>query len=190
MARGALWKPSAVEVATRIVGTLLDLADDRARMVDQLGAVVRLAVEELDPDHERDTRPTWWQDRNPWARMDPLDRLRFGFDQIQVLEAQAGVVVNDLRGMLALRPVGSLERPIGYTPARAHTELLAMGRRRRQEFARMNLAERRLRANLTRATAGHIRGYVRDFEKQEAESEAAHARLSALLGEQTGRQAS
>src|SRR5579875_3258812 len=114
--------PSAAEIAARIVATLLDLAEERAVMVDQLGGFVRQAVEELDPECLRDTDPTWWQDLPPWFRLDAFDRLRQAFDQIKVLEVQAGVVVHDLRGMLALRPVGSPERPIGYTPPRAHVE--------------------------------------------------------------------
>lgn len=174
---------SAAEIAARVVAGLIDMAEQRAELMAQLSDAVRLAVDDADPDHLRDTQPTWLQDRPAWIRLDPLDRVRLAHDRLLVLEIQAREIVMDLRGMLALRPVGSPERPVGYTPARAHRESIEMAGRRAEILSELVNAERRLRASLQPVTSERLRKCIRALQQAEKDDTGRLARLSALQPE-------
>lgn len=175
--------PSPGEIAARVVAGLLQLAEDCAERVDELEVAVRQAVAEIDPLGARDPDPPWWPTPPGWKRLDGFTRFRSGLDRIKLLEVQTGVVISDLRGWLALRPVGTPERPVGYTPARAHAELLALATERAVLLEDMSLAERSVRADVTEATSTAVRAALRAFQGHEAAAGAQRARLSSLLGE-------
>lgn len=172
---------SNAEVAARVVAGLLDMSDRRNGLMAGLSAVVRTAVDELDPGHERDSSPTWWVDLPPWARLDSFDRLRRAHDQLAVLEVQAGIVVQDLRGLIRLAPVGSPARPLGHSPAKAHADLVAMHARRAGILADLGKAERVLRPKLSRPTAAGLRGTLRILAVEQATAERDLLRLAGLL---------
>lgn len=168
------------EVAARVVVALIDASERRGELMTDLSQAVRVSVEELDPNHELNSDPTWWAD-HPYVRPNAFYRLRLQHDQLLVLEAQAGEVVKDLRGGLGLRPVGSMERPVGYTPARAHGALLKMAQRRAQLLRDLRLTVRCLRPGLTAETAARLRWLLRAFESQEKVDQVQLARLGVML---------
>lgn len=174
--------PSSAEIAARVVCALIDMSEQRGQRVEALSKVVARAVEEIDPTGERDHTPTWWQDMPAWMRLDAFDRFRRAHDQLAVLEAQASMVVQDLRGMLALKPVGSAERPVGYTPAKAHAALLAMAPRRAEMLEDLRKAERLLHAKMSKATAAAVRHELREIDRSEKRAAAARDKLSLLIG--------
>lgn len=165
----------------RVVVTLIEIAEQRARIVPGLSAVVRQAVVELDPREERDSSPTWWTDLPPWQSLDSFDRLRRAHDQLLVLEVQSEVVVQDLRGMFRLSEVGSPGRPFGYSPGRAHTELMRMALRRGEMLGDMAKSERMLRPKLQPATSKGLRAELRRVIAHEAVAQETRQRLSELL---------
>lgn len=169
------------EVAMRVVVALIEMSEQRAQLIPHLSAVVRQVVEELDPDHERNTEPTWWQDLPVWQTLDSFDRLRRAHDQLLVLEVQAHEIVGDLKGMFALAAVGSPARPYGYTPARAHAELMRMALRRGEMLGDMAKAERLLRPRLKPATSKGLRAEIRVVIAQESEAQETRQRLLELL---------
>lgn len=165
----------------RVVVALIEMAENRALILPGLSATVRQVVEELDPAHDRDTSPTWWVDLPPWQALDSFDRLRRAHDQLAVLEVQAGIVVEDLRGMFRIAAVGTPGRPFGYTPARAHVELGRMALRRGEMLGDMAKAARLLRPRLTVPTSRSLAAGIRAVVAQESKAQETRQRLSELL---------
>jgi hypothetical protein len=172
---------SPAEIAATVVVKLIELADRRLTMMAGLTAVVTAAVDELDPHRERDTSPTWWQDLPPWHSLDSLDRLRRAHDQLLVLEVQSAEVVHDLRGLLNLAAVGSPARPHGWTPGRAHTEMMRLALRRGEMVRDASLAERVLRPKLTKPISAGLRNGLRALIAEESVAQEERVRLSELL---------
>jgi hypothetical protein len=169
------------EIAVRVVVALIEMAERRSRTIPNLTAAVEAAVGELDPDHLRDTSPTWFQDLPPWHQIDSFDRLRRAHDQLLVLEIQAGEIIYDLRGVFRLAAVGSAARPHGYTPARAHAELMRMALRRGEMLADLGKAERVLRPRLSGGTSRRLRAVLRAVIGQELAAREEQVRLTELL---------
>lgn len=172
---------SPAEIAAEVVLGLIRMSERRAQLIPNLSTVVRVVVEELDPNHGRDSSPTWWSDLPAWQHLDSFDRLRRSHDQMLVLEVQAGVIVQDLRGLINLRPVGSEDRPVGYSPARAHAELQRMALRRGEMISDAGKSERVLRPRLAPSTSWRLRAVLRQIIAQEAEAQEELVRLTELL---------
>ena len=177
---------SPAEVAVRVIAALIEISEARAAAIVPLSALVALAVDELDPDHLRDTRPTWLQDLPPWARLDALDRLRRAHDQLLVLEVQAGTVTTDLRASLTIGTAHPAFRPLGLTPPKAHAMLIGMAERRSEILTAMGLAERCVRRRLTEATSVGLRAAMRVLEHEETAAAKQQARLSILIPGDSG----
>lgn len=172
---------TAGEIAARVVVGAIEMAERRAEIMPRLSAAVAKAVDELDPGHERDTSPTWWQDLPPWQHLDSVDRLRLAHDQLFVLEEQATGIVDDLRGFLRRAPAGSAERPHGYTPARAHFELCRLGLRRFEYVGDLRRGERVVRARLSRPVSAWLREQIRSVGSVESLAGEERQRLTDLL---------
>lgn len=153
----------------RVVAGLLELAELRAERLPALSGTVRQVVDELDPDHDRDTSPTWWQDRDPWVRLDAVDRLRYAHDDLLVLGAQEEAIIEDLR------------RSRGYSPGRAYRLLVEVAGRRREALERLYLAERRVRPRLAPDTAKSLSRARRVVQAGETDTAARMERLGRLL---------
>lgn len=165
---------SPIEVAVLVIAGLIDGSERRAEAMAPLTAAVAAAVEELDPDHLRKTEPTWWQDLDPWARLDALDRLRLSHDNLLILEGQASEIVMGLRRMLAPRPV-----PVNYRAD--YARLCRMAEQRALHLDRLRLAERRLRSQLVPSTAAQLRDGRRALIVEEQRGARQRDRLGALL---------
>lgn len=165
--------PSKAEIALRVVAALIDIAERRAEAMTGLSAAVQAAVDELDPNRTRDSRPTWWEDLPAWQRLDAFDRLRKAHDQLLLLEVQAGSVVDGLREMVAGRAAGS--------PLAAWTEMEGLAERRRGMLEDLSRAERGVRARLQPGTSSLLRSAGRWMCEEEDRAAAQRARLGDLL---------
>lgn len=166
---------NTIEVAVLVIAGLLDTAERRAETVTPLQSAIAAAVEELDPDHLRDTRPTWWVEMDRWARLDALDRLRYSGDQIFVLEAQAQEIADGLRDMLTPRPAGR------WTWREDYHTLCRIASERGVHLERLRLAERRLRPRLAVGTAAALRDARRRLVAEELCGARQRERLGRLM---------
>ena len=165
---------SAVEVAVLVIAGLIDGCERRAEAMAPLTAAVTTAVDELDPNHERDTSPTWWHDMDRWRRLDALDRLRLAHDSLYLLEEQAAEIALGLRAMLA-------PHPATFSYRDDHGRLCRMAEKRAVHIERLKLAEKRLRPRLLPATSAQLRQSRRVLIAEENRGGVQLARLSALL---------
>ena len=160
---------SRVEAMIRVVAGLLELAELRAERLPALSGAVRQVVDELDPDQVRDTSP--WRDRDPWVRLDAVDRLRYTHDDLLALGAQEAAILEELRAVSG-----------GYTPGKAYRLLVEVAVRRREALERLYLAERRVRPRLAPDTAKSLSRARRVVQAGEADTAARMERLGRLLG--------
>lgn len=165
---------SAVEVAVLVIAGLIDGCERRAEAMAPLTDAVTATVDELDPNHERDTSPTWWHEMDRWRRLDALDRLRLAHDSLYLLEQQAAEIVMGLRAMLA-------PHPVTFSYRADHGRLCRMAEKRAVHIERLRLAEKRLRPKLQPATSGQLRQHRRALIVEENRGRLQLARLDALL---------
>lgn len=158
-----------LEVAVRVAGALLNIADRRLKLVYELGEAVRNAVEELDGD--RDTDPSWWQE-STYGRADSFDRLRRGFDDLILIETQAEEICRDLRrGLNVAQGLNGDEARPSLTPVQANARLFRLALNRALYIHQMQLAERVLRPRMTRPISQRLRRsltVIRDSERRAA----------------------
>jgi hypothetical protein len=170
---------SPAEIAVRVVAGLLDISERCVEATIPLTAAVATAVEELDPGHERDTRPTWLQELPPWARLDAFDRLRKADDDLRLLEVEAAEVVKDLRE--SFTTPNPAHRPLGLSPGKAHAMLARQADRRAEIMTGMALAERSLRPQLTVPASAALRRAMRRLCASETAANERRAGLGFLL---------
>lgn len=166
---------SPVEVALLVIAGLIDGSERRKEAIAPLRAAVAAAIDELDPDRLRDSRPTWWQEMDRWVRLDAFDRLRYSADQIFVLEEQAEEIVRGLHEMLTPRAVGQ------WTYRRDYRTLCRMAEQRGVHLERLRLAERRLRPRLAAGTSAQLREARRQLVAEEKRGGRQRDRLGQLL---------
>lgn len=166
---------SPIEVAVLVIAGLIDGCERRSEVMGPLTVAVRRAVAEIDPDRLRDTRPTWWQDLDPWARLDALDRLRLSHDNLLLLEEQAGEITMGLRSILTPHTAAA------YTYRQDHQRLVRMAAQRGVHLNRLRLAAKRLRPRLSDDVAAELSRCRREFLAQEKRGERQLHRLGALL---------
>lgn len=166
---------TTAEIAARVIAGLIDSVETRQTTIARFRETVEQAVTELDPDRTRDTRPSWLNDIPRWVRLaDPLDRFRRAYDDLLILEAQAGETVNGLRAAFT----GSVPRP---PVTAAHRFLADLAGRRDEHVRQMTLAERRLRPRLQPGTAAAVRSTIRELRHQNDITAAQLERLHLLL---------
>ena len=165
---------SAVEVAVLVIAGLIDGCERRAEAMGPLSKAVARAVDELDPDHERDTAPTWLADLPRWAKLDALDRFRKSHDDLLVLEVQAHEIALGLHAMLA-------PHPVSFTYADDHRRLEVMAVQRSRHLELLRLAEKRLRPRLSADVSGDVRLARRALVAEEVRGSLQLARLRRLL---------
>ena len=172
-------QPSNAEITVRVIAGLIDLSERRAAIVAPLADLIRQAVDELDPDHVRDSRPTWLADLPRWARLDAFDRLRKATDDLRLLEVQAEEVIQDLRASFTVP--NPAHRALGLTPARAYEMLVRMAERRAELVTTMARSEKSLRPRLTKPTSAALRRALRRLGASETDAAGQRAALGFLL---------
>lgn len=164
------------EAVVRVVCALIEISEARARLMPSLSASVAEMVAELDPNHERSTVPTWWEDLPPWYKLDSFDKMRRAHDQLLVLDIQAGEIVYELRGLFRAQSA-----PSGWSPMRAHTELAGLAVRRKKLYKAIAGPERVLRPRVSPTTSALLRASLRALVAQEAAADETRQSLTELL---------
>ena len=162
------------EVAARVIVALVEMSERRAALLPPLTAAVELAVAELGDG--RDTNPAWRQELNIW-KIDTFDRLRVAHDDLLILEAQAGDIVQGLRALLD----PTADHRSSLPPPRAHELLAGIADRRAVYLKRLGLAIRGLRPRLTDGTVARLRAAHRALVAEEANGRQLRGRIEVLL---------